>query len=140
MFLVIDFIIYRKCGLPAYALATTIDDAHQAITEVVRGHDLLAFTPLQIYLCKLLEFPIPNFLHLPIIINKDGRKLSKQSKASALPKNNCAHVLIRALEDLGQDIPNSLVAEKLNYVWKWAIENWDVTKIPRYQTIPFILS
>ena len=75
-----------------------------------------------------------------IIINKDGHKLSKQSRARALPKNNCAHVLIRALRDLGQDIPNSLVAEKLNYVWKWAIENWDVTKIPKYQTIPFILS
>ncbi len=56
-----DVVIYRKSNLPSYSLAVTVDDAMQKITEVVRGIDLLAFTPLQIYLCQLLQLPHPVF-------------------------------------------------------------------------------
>ena len=132
-----DFIIYRKYDLPTYALAVTIDDAYQEITEVVRGYDLLAFTPLQIYLCQLLNFPVPNFLHVPLIVNQHGEKLSKQTLAKELPLDNLSHTLVQALNDLGQDTPENLVKENINAIWKWAIGNWDVTKIPASPDIPY---
>ncbi len=135
-----DFIIYRKHDLPTYALAVTIDDAYQEITEVVRGYDLLAFTPLQIYLCKILELPIPHFLHIPIILDKQGSKLSKQSGARALPIKNCSDVLVQALRDLGQDIPNKLAGENLDNIWQWAIEHWSAEKIPRSQSLSYYLN
>ena len=131
-----DFIIYRKSDLPSYALAVSVDDAFQKITEVVRGHDLLAFTPLQIYLCKLLGFHIPNFLHIPIVVDKHGNKLSKQTGAKALPISNCSYFLTQALTNLGQELPINLEKEDIKYVWQWAIENWDVKKIPNTQSIP----
>ena len=134
-----DFIVYRKFSLPTYALAVTTDDAYQGITEVARGHDLLAFTPLQIYLCEILELPIPNFLHIPIITDKQGCKLSKQSGAEALPKHQCAHVLAQALQDLGQHTPNKLAEENLETIWEWAVKHWNTTKIPKSQSIPLHL-
>jgi len=135
-----DFIIQRKMDLPTFALAVTIDDAFQGITEVVRGHDLLAFTPLQIYLCRILELPIPEFLHIPIITDQQGCKLSKQSFAKALPSKNCSSVLTQALKDLGQTVPNNLTEEKLEDIWKWAVQHWDVMNIPQSQGIPITLN
>ena len=125
-----DFVVYRKYDLPTYALAVTVDDAEQGVTEVVRGHDLLAFTPLQIYLCKILNIPIPSFLHIPLILNKDGKKLSKQTMANSLSLENISDTIIQALLDLGQNAPKALSQENLNTIWAWAIENWDFKKIP----------
>jgi len=130
-----DIIIYRKFNLPSYALAVTIDDAFQGITEVVRGYDLLAFTPVQIYICQQLQLPIPKFLHVPIIVNQEGDKLSKQTGAKAVDTHNCVTTLIRALRDLGQSVPieyELVEPEKdgLEQLWKWAIKHWDVDKIP----------
>ena len=133
-----DFILYRKHNLPTFALAVSIDDAYQGITEVVRGHDLLAFTPLQIYLCKILELPIPTFLHIPIITDKQGCKLSKQANAEAVSKSNCSTMLTKALNDLGQEIPNNLAEEDLAQIWGWAIQHWDAAKIPRSKTLPLV--
>jgi glutamyl-Q tRNA(Asp) synthetase len=135
-----DLIIYRKHDLPSYSLAVSVDDAFQGITEVVRGYDLLAFTPIQIYICQRLKLPIPNFLHVPIIVNQQGHKLSKQTGAKAVDKNNCAITLSRALRDLGQDVPKEFAPEKLTkqdltLLWSWAIEHWDVDKIPNSKHI-----
>ena len=132
-----DFIIYRKYNLPSYALAVTVDDANQNITEVVRGYDLLAFTPLQIHLCQLLNFPIPSFLHIPLIVDKHGKKLSKQTGARGLPIDNLNFTLVQALNDLGLDSPENLAKEQLNSIWQWAFENWNVAKIPTSQSLPF---
>ena len=130
-----DVVIYRKNNLPSYSLAVTVDDAMQNITEVVRGIDLLAFTPLQIYLCKQLQIPAPNFLHVPIIANQQGQKLSKQNGAKAIPKHDCSIVLVQALKDLGQAIPAEFSKKSLHQIWKWAIENWDVNKISSVKKI-----
>ena len=130
-----DFVVFRKHNLPTYSLAVTIDDAYQGITEVVRGYDLLAFTPLQIYLCKKLELPLPNFFHIPIITDKEGKKLSKQTNAEAISMHNCTAMLTQALTDLGQKPPEDLVGENLEQLWAWAIQHWDITKIPKAKTI-----
>lgn len=132
-----DFVLYRKFDLPTYALAVTVDDAFQEVTEVVRGQDLLAFTPMQIYLCKLLDLPIPRFFHVPIIVNDQGQKLSKQHHAEAISKDACEEVLVHVLHDLGQAVPKQLSRESLDHIWSWAIEHWDINAIPQRNTIAY---
>ena len=102
----------------------------QGITEVVRGIDLLPFTPVQIYLCKLLKLPIPEFLHIPIIVNQQGQKLSKQSHAPAITHQHCGKTLVQVLNDLGQQTPKELDKDSLNNIWHWAFKHWNRKKIP----------
>lgn len=130
-----DIIIYRKCDLPSYALAVTVDDVHQGITEIVRGHDLLAFTPVQIYLSQQIQLPVPRFLHIPIIVNEEGQKLSKQTGAAAVATHDKSAVLVQALNDLGQHVPNELENEPLKQIWSWAIQHWNIGNIPKTKQI-----
>jgi len=131
-----DIIIYRKFDMPSYSLAVTVDDAYQGITEVVRGYDLLAFTPIQIYLCQQLDLPVPKFLHIPVIVNQQGQKLSKQTGAAAVDKNYCERILINVLKDLGQNIPDEIGKDSLDSIWGWAIKNWNIDNIPKTKHIP----
>ena len=71
-------------GLWAYQLAVVVDDAAQGITHIVRGSDLLDSTPRQIHLQHLLGLPTPSYLHVPVVVNAEGEKLSKQSGAQAI--------------------------------------------------------
>lgn len=75
-----DFIVRRSDGVYAYQLAVTIDDALMGVTHVVRGCDLLSSTPMQIYIYKLLGFTPPSFLHIPLLMAPDGRRLAKRDK------------------------------------------------------------
>jgi glutamyl-Q tRNA(Asp) synthetase len=135
-----DIIIHRKFDIPSYALAVSVDDAHQGITEVARGHDLLAFTPIQIHLCKLLNFPIPSFLHIPIIVNEQQQKLSKQTGAKAVDTHDRCKTLINILNNLGHLIPKELeismlANNDLSEIWDWAIETWQPSNIPNVEHI-----
>lgn len=76
-----DFVIRRKDGAWAYQLAVVVDDAEMGITEVVRGSDLLLSSPQQIYLAELLGYPLPSFIHLPLLCNEQGQRLSKRDKS-----------------------------------------------------------
>ena len=75
-----DFIVRRSDGVYAYQLAVSIDDALMGITEVVRGWDLLGSTPLQIYLHRLLGFEPPQYMHIPLLVASDGRRLAKRDQ------------------------------------------------------------
>ncbi len=74
-----DFVLRRADGVYAYHLAVVIDDAQQGITQIVRGADLLESTCLHIYLQQLLGLHTPEYLHIPLIKNPLGKKLSKQA-------------------------------------------------------------
>jgi len=99
-----DFVLKRADGLWSYQLACVVDDAFQAITEVVRGCDLLDSTPRQILLQRLLGLPTPAYLHLPLAVDAEGRKLSKSSDAPAVATSTPHAALARALRFLGQHV------------------------------------
>lgn len=97
-----DFIVRRRGPFYAYQLAVVVDDATQGITHVVRGADLLDNTARQIVLQQHLDFTRPQYLHLPLATHKDGRKLSKQTGATALNNNIPVSNLRAAWSHLGQ--------------------------------------
>ncbi len=76
-----DFVLKRADGQWAYQLAVVVDDAAQGVTHVVRGADLIASTARQIHLCRLLGLAVPRYLHVPVVANPQGEKLSKQTRA-----------------------------------------------------------
>ena len=73
-----DFIIRRSDGVFAYQLAVVVDDGREGVTEVVRGRDLLGSTARQIWLHRLLGFTPPHFVHIPLLNDAAGRRLSKR--------------------------------------------------------------
>ncbi|HHL72854.1 MAG TPA: tRNA glutamyl-Q(34) synthetase GluQRS, partial [Bacteroidetes bacterium] len=106
-----DFILRRADGLYAYQLAVIIDDAAQGITDVVRGADLLDSTCRQILLQHRLDLPTPDYLHLPVAVKPDGAKLSKQTFAAPLDRQQPTSQLARALRFLGHPVPVALERE-----------------------------
>ncbi|TMI19004.1 MAG: tRNA glutamyl-Q(34) synthetase GluQRS [Betaproteobacteria bacterium] len=116
-----DFIVCRADGQFAYQLAVVVDDAEQGITDVVRGADLLDSTARQIYLQRLLGYPTPRYLHVPVAVNAVGEKLSKQTGAPAIGLTSARDQLRRALAFLGQPEAANL---------REAVRSWDPGLIP----------
>ena len=119
-----DFVVKRADELFTYQLAVVVDDAVQGITDVVRGADLLYSTPRQIYLQRLLGLTTPAYMHLPVAVNAQGEKLSKQTLAQPAGKNNAASILCDALVFLRQQPPAELRLSKVEQILAWAIANW----------------
>ena len=130
-----DFIVLRKDGLFAYQLAVVVDDALQGVTHVVRGADLLDSTVRQIYLQRQLGFPTPAYLHVPVAVNEQGQKLSKQTLAAAISPTNAAAHLIAALQFLGQDTTNASQGDSGADLLKAAVRNWRSDIIARARVL-----
>lgn len=125
-----DFVVCRADGLFAYQLAVVVDDAAQGITQVVRGSDLLDSTPRQIYLQRLLGAPTPEYAHLPVVVDRQGRKLSKQTRAPPLDPRDPAPALWAALRFLGQNPPADLRREPPSTILAWARVHWQLERVP----------
>ena len=124
-----DFVLWRADGLPAYQLAVVVDDAAQGITEVVRGNDLLDSTPRQIYLQQRLALPTPHYLHLPVLIDQSGNKLSKSTAALAVADDNALPTLKILLKWLGQ--PDQNRATSVRQLLLAASAAFDPRRIPQ---------
>ena len=105
-----DFVLRRADGHWAYQLAVVVDDAAQGITDVVRGADLLDSTPRQILLQRALGLPTPAYAHLPLVLDAQGRKLSKSGLAHPLDPADPRPALRNAWRALGQD-PRPLLGQ-----------------------------
>lgn len=125
-----DIVLFRRDGFYAYALAVSIDDMQQGITEVVRGCDLLNTTASQIYLMQQLSGNAPGYAHLPVVNNATGEKLSKQTGAQALPLKQPTKWLYQALRFLGQSVPPDLKETTVDEFWHWARQNWQLKQVP----------
>jgi len=125
-----DFVLRRADGIYAYQLAAVVDDAAQNITHVVRGADLLDSTPRQIFLQQLLGYPLPQYMHLPVVTNAKGEKLSKQTNAAPINISDALAQLVDALHFLGQKPPLEILEGDISSFWQWAKQNWCVTLIP----------
>lgn len=126
-----DFVIHRKDGLFSYQLATAIDDHCQNITHVIRGADLLDSTARQGFLMRALDWQPPEYGHTPLVYGDNGQKLSKQNMAPALEVNQAVKNLYQALSDLGQMPPPELANAAKEEVLLWAIEHWQIRKVPK---------
>lgn len=122
-----DFILKRRDGIISYQLAVVVDDYLQGITHVMRGADLLDNTARQIWLGQLLSYPRLNYCHLPLAMNKNGQKLSKQNLAQTLDIQKVPQLLQQALCALNQptveiDTPETMLAQ--------AVAQWNLSVIP----------
>lgn len=130
-----DFVLARADGFFAYQLAVVVDDHAQGITHVERGADLLDSTPRQIWLQQRLGLPTPGYAHLPVAVNAQGEKLSKQTQAAAVDGAKPAPLLVAALRFLGQAVPDELTTADVATVWQWAFKYWRRQYVPQARTI-----
>ncbi|MFM7812318.1 MAG: tRNA glutamyl-Q(34) synthetase GluQRS [Acinetobacter junii] len=123
-----DFVLKRRDGIISYQLAVVVDDYLQGITHVVRGADLLDNTARQIWLGSILNYPSLSYMHLPLAMNGQGQKLSKQNLAQALDVSKASELLQQALLALGQ--PN-VELNQPRIMLQQAVQQWDVNLIPK---------
>lgn len=129
-----DFVLLRKEGFYAYQLAVVVDDDLQNITDVVRGIDLLDSTPFQKVLIQKLGLKPLNYAHLPILINKQGQKLSKQTFAKEVNISKPLKHLLKAYSYLGQTKFSSR-PETIDEFWEHVLSNWKLENVPKVKTI-----
>lgn len=125
-----DFVLRRVDNIYAYHLAVVVDDELQGIDEVVRGADLLENTCLHILLQQKLGFSSPRYMHIPLVNNAQGVKLSKQTGATPIDHKQASRQLLAALNHLGQNTDAELANARPGEVLDWATANWDPASIP----------
>lgn len=116
-----DFVVRRADGQWAYQLAVVVDDDAQGVTDVVRGEDLLDSTARQLHLRRLLGLRAPRHLHVPVLVDATGAKLSKQTGAPPIDASQPIEALDAALEALGL---GRIEPEALERWWSLATERW----------------
>ena len=107
-----------------------VDDHFQGITEIVRGADLIEPTVRQISLYQQFGWPVPQYVHLPLALNAEGNKLSKQNHAPALPGGDPRPIIIRALQFLNQSATNEWQDLSVDDLLKNAVANWTLADVP----------
>ncbi|CCW32684.1 tRNA glutamyl-Q(34) synthetase GluQRS [Xenorhabdus nematophila] len=125
-----DFIIHRKDGFFAYNLVVVIDDNYQGVTEIVRGADLIEPTVRQLSLYQHLNFKMPDYVHLPLVLNTEGNKLSKQNHAQPIHLGDPRPLLINALSFLNQPAIAGWQDLTTEQLLGHAIAGWNINTVP----------
>ncbi len=121
-----DFVLRRNDGVTAYNLAVVVDDAEQGVDQVVRGDDLLSSTPRQAYLASLLGVPVPEYAHVPLVLNRDGARLAKRDGAVTLGELAAVGLSAREVRDVileSLGLPGGPLGE--------AVDRFDPARLPR---------
>ena len=135
-----DFIIKRKDNLWAYQLAVVVDDIFSNVTDIVRGIDIIDSTGKQLLLYDALEGETdwqvekPRYLHLPVLIDANRNKLSKQNHAAAIDNSKAYENVLQVLALLGQELPQQPL-EDVQSLLTFAIERFDTQNIPKEQQL-----
>lgn len=124
-----DFVLWRADGYCAYQLAVVVDDADQGVTDIVRGADLLTSTPRQILVQRALGLAQPRYAHVPVVLDANGEKLSKQTRAPALEPADALTDLEEALAFLRHPPPADVVASGREDLLAWAVQRWTLTAL-----------
>jgi glutamyl-Q tRNA(Asp) synthetase len=124
-----DVVIQRRDGVFAYQLAVVVDDHDQGVTDVVRGADLLESSGWQRALQRALGLPGVSYAHLPMVLERDGRKLAKSRHSLPVDALEDSAALVQALELLGQSPPRALANERVAAVWDWATRHWSIASL-----------
>ena len=122
-----DFVLKRRDGIINYQLAVVVDDYLQGMTHVLRWADLLDNTERQIWLGSILGYPKLEYMHLPLAMNEQGQKLSKQNMAQALDLNRAPELLQQAIRALHQP---EVDLDTPAHMLRQAIAQWDIQHIP----------
>jgi len=128
-----DVVIRRRDRIVAYQLAVVVDDAEQAVSDVVRGADLLPSTAWQLLLQRALGAGTPRYGHLPVVVEPDGAKLAKSRRSVAVNPKDGARPLVHALQLLRQAPPPELLTEAPATVLAWALRHWNPRSLERVQ-------
>lgn len=136
-----DFIVRRSDGVHAYQLAVTVDDALMGVTEVIRGRDLLPSTGCQIQLFHALGHTPPHYGHIPLLVNRDGRRLSKRERdldIGVLRTRFTPEQLLGRMANLLDflDRPEKITLTDLIPVYKAWYETADTPKFPKNCVVP----
>lgn len=120
-----DFKLRRSDGIFAYHLAVVVDDERQGINQIVRGADLLEATCLHLHLQKLLGYRAAEYLHVPLVKNAAGDKLSKQTGATAIDHRHSNSLINKALITLRQPVDETMNDASAVEILNAAVKNWD---------------
>ena len=131
-----DLVVLRKDGLFAYQLAVVVDDAFQGVDRVIRGIDLLDSCARQHALQQYLGFPAVTYGHVPLLVDADGHKLSKQNGAAPIELSAPGRTLTDALILLGQKPEPGLEEAGCEEILHWAAEHWNPEALKGRQMIP----
>ena len=130
-----DMVLLRNDGVPAYNLAVVVDDAAQGVTQIVRGDDLLLGTGRHMHLQKLLGYPTPQYVHVPLVVGPDAERLAKRHGAVTL--EDLSHKGVGTQEVLGE------LARSIGSVVEWPkdvadlLDDFNLDRLPRSPwTIP----
>ena len=124
-----DFILRRSDGLYGYQLAVVVDDSLSGVNEVVRGRDILSATPRQIYLLRELGYPVPKYIHIPLLMDWEGRRLAKRDRdldLTALSRRFSVQELLGKLA-----YSAGLLAEERPAAMEELIDSFDWAKVKR---------
>ena len=131
-----DYVILRRNALPAYHLAVVLDDADQKVTHIVRGADLLETTGLHIHLQQTLGLTTPAYCHVPVIVNRAGQKLSKQTGAQPVGPADVRGRAAEILGYLGLRAPADMSGAPPRELWTWAAERWTLKPLNTKTKLP----